>query len=533
MATISYPDVDNWQREKENAYIYADGKNIKLNLEKIIPKSYRKFSKDDQEAQSSLQTFILERKLFFAKIDEICSYIDYFIEFFDEDKELPKLYMDIKNRLDSNKEPLTIVEFVKTIVRKFFRDSSIKRHVYEMVEANYKLDVTVDSKSGRVFNGPNDFTNDEVKRLLAISIFMKFIIPITSQYVATNTINSNLELNTLVTDIFVETFYHMGYRVITKEYVHDDGTVELVEEIEDAEELLKKMYIFTSDKITKHANAHSVLWQQQTALRGLTENKHTDVILIKHLLSNNMFKFRFNENVISFLKSIVETQLLCTINKVKYKADPVRVDSTKDFNGLSGIDKLEQSMSKQDESQIIRCEVSIKDVVRRLERMYGEFTDEEIEYYMCNTDMTSSFHNMIFGYVYAKMFDGYVEIKNMGLVDRVCLLIAAKRMMNQENKKQLAWLLTSNIKGRTSARLLQNNRFTNKLTSDEAYNKLIDDTYQALKGFREDEVLSIISRVLNNVYTYVEYDNQELTGEEIVFNEDVAGADIIAFIDNI
>lgn len=530
-----YPDVDTWHRETpEEGYIYPDGKTVKLNLEKIIPRSYRRFSKADKEAQDAMMTFILERKLFFTKIDELCSYIDYFIEFFDEDKELPKMYLDIKTSLDSTDECMTIPEFIKTVARKFFRDSSIKYNIYRMVEVNYKLDVTVDVKTGRVFTGPNDFTNEEVKRLLAISIFMKFIIPVASQYVAVNTINTNQELNTLVTDIFIETFYHMGSRIVKKrQYDEELGREIDVEVEEDAEELLKKMFVFTNDKIIKHSNAHSVLWQQQTALRGLTESRHTDVILIKHLLSNNMFKFRFNDNVISFLKSIVETQLMCTINKVKYKADPVRVDSTKDFNGLSGIDKLEQSMAKIDESQIIRCEVAIQDIVRKLEKEYGEFTDEEVEYYMSNFNMTSMYHNTLFGYVYAKMFDGYTEIKNMGAVDRTCLWIAAKRMLVRDRYPQLANLLTSNTRGRTSARLLQNSRFTGKLTNTEMYIDLMNDKYSTLKGFKEDEPLSIISKALNNVYTYVDFENQELTGTDIEFDEDEICEDLVRFFDTI
>ena len=36
--------------------------------------------------------------------------------------------------------------------------------------------VTIDKKTGRVFKGEFDFTNEEVQRLLSISIFMKIII---------------------------------------------------------------------------------------------------------------------------------------------------------------------------------------------------------------------------------------------------------------------------------------------------------------------------------------------------------------------
>ena len=61
----------------------------------------------------------------------------------------------------------------------------------------------------------------------------------------------------------------------------------------------------------------------------------------------------------------------------------------------------------------------------------------------------------------------------------------------------------------------------------------MDKKYKALKGFKEEKINGMISFILNNIYTYVEYDNQELTGTEIEFNEDIIGAELQRFMADI
>lgn len=511
---MEYPNVDLWQRkENENAYVYVDGKNVRMNLVKFIPKSNKKFSDKDKEIANSLETFIIERGLFLKKIDVLCKYMDYFIEFFDEDKELPVTMIHIKNKLDSKKESLTTKEFVKLIQIKFFRDSSLKRNIYRMVDANYDLDVTVDKKTGRVFNGPTDFTNEEVKHLLAISIFMKMVIPVISQYISTNTKYTKLELSNLVTEVFVDCFYNMG----------------TYEDI-DGDDLMTKLYIFTRDKILKHYGANSVLWNQQCALRGLTENRHIDTILTKHLLGNNMFKFQFDNNIIAFLKSIVETQLLCTINKVKYKANPIRIDGVKDVNGLSPIDKLNQSMAKLDEGQVIRCEKSLQDIDRFKKEWDIYPTDDELCYYLENFYLDSAFHMELLGYFYAHLFDGYTELSTMEMDVKLELLVVAKRKLENDGYIALPRLLTSVTIGKTSARTLQSAKYTAKLTASNDYIDITTKKYKSLKGQYDNVINDMISTVLNSNFSYVEYDNPALTKELIVFDENVIGEELLRFM---
>lgn len=511
-----YPNIDEWKRDNnEDAYAYSDGKNLILNIEKILP-SVMRMREDEKESILFLKTFVIERKLFFNKTDLIAQYVDYFIEFFDPDKELPLAYLSVKEAIDSSKKSMTMIEFIKMVMIKFFRDTNIKKNIFKLVEANYKLDVTVDSKTGRLFTGVYDFNNDEAKILLAISVFMKFVIPITSQYIVTNTIYTDAELSNLITDVFTESIYHMGsyYDV-------------------DVDDILVKLYKFAEQKILKHYGLNQLLWNQQCALRGLTESMHVDTILIKHLISNNMFKFKFDDNIVSFLKSIVETQLTCTINRLKYKANPVRVDNTKDFNGLSGTDKLEQSMSKMDESSVIRCMKSIDSEIDYLRRELGEISDEEHQYYYEHFLTTSVFHKMLVDYFYAGDFGGFTEQKNLSSDQYVDMMIWCKRKLIQDGYKQLPYLISSNLQGKMSQRLLQNSKFLTKLQQSSTYQNMMNSTYSCLVGYNDTAPLELISKVVNNVFTYVEYDDPEKTDQQIEFDEDIISDELMNFADNI
>ena len=114
---MNYPDVDTWKREsEEDAYFYSDGKNLVINLDKVIPNSMKKLRRRrDDEVFKFMRTFIVERKLFYKRTDLIAQYLDYFTEFFDEDKELIIIYLNMKEVIDSTIKQLTIPEYMRML----------------------------------------------------------------------------------------------------------------------------------------------------------------------------------------------------------------------------------------------------------------------------------------------------------------------------------------------------------------------------------------------------------------------------------
>ena len=513
-------DQSTFAKSVDDIWVVGELPNIRINFNKALPKSSRAGLFESEESRRDAETFEIGRKAFQNKLIPLCQYLSYFTEFYDPEKELLGLYMYMKNIIDNGKNSLTVIEFKKHMMGKIFRDYNIKQNIYMMVEDNHYIDATIDRKTGRVFNGPDDFTNDDIKRLLAISMMLKIIIPPVEHYIATNTIYSSEDplISKLTLELFVDMFYLIGDQ-------HDEY---------EADEIQEKLYIFTEKKVRKHSKGHSVIWEQQGALRGTTEASQLDRLLVKFLLSDNFFKFQFNNALSSFLKAIIETQLTFTVQRVSYNFDPVMVTAEKGPDGLSGIDKLEQMQMKVDETRAVRSYKALDDVIKRLEAKYGKISEEEIAFYTKYLFNMDKFHNDMINYNFAKEFGGFTELKSSSIRQVMKFVIIAKRELSSRGYKELQWFISSLLKGKVSNRLLQNSKFINKLKTSSTYTHLIEDKYMIMiEGFKDDPILKMISRVLNNSYTFVEYDQPELTGETIVFNEDIISDELLNFVDEI
>lgn len=518
--TQPFVRVDDWVRPKKESYVYEENGDIKLNLEKCIPKSVERLRKQDEQGSKDLETFKISRTAFRNSFGIIINYIDYFIEFYDPEKELPSLYLHWKKVIDSGKRTMSDTEFKEMVFKNIFKESNIKENIYRMVEDNYYIDITIDQKSGRKFEAKEDFTNDNTKRLLAISMLMKILIPPIDHFSSISGVmeETNTSLNQLATNMFVDLFYKMG------DLHGDDG----------ADELMEKLYIFVEKRTIKHGKDNSPLWDHQSALRGVTENSHTETLIQKYILYDNFFKLRFNSPLVAFLKSVINMQLRCTIIKPKYAVTPIKIDTNKGPDGISpGLHKAEQQMATTDESYPILADKSLVDTLERLEREVGGISEEEIRFYNKYITNTNWFHSYLINNMFAKEFNGFQEQKIAGDRQYTKFIIIGKRKLYQMGYTELPWLITSVLQGKMSNRMLRNTKTLNKIKTSETYQRLMDTTYRCLKGFKEDEPISVISRALTNVYLYNEWEKPEICGEPILFDEDVIGWELLRFIDSI
>lgn len=513
-------DLSTLAKSKDDIWILNEHPNLRINYGKVLPKSVMKGLFENEEDRRAAETFKIGRKAFQNNLAQTCQYLSYFTEFYDPEKELIALYVYIKNIVDNGRQSLTVEEFKKHLMGKIFRDYHIKENIYRMVEDNHYIDATIDKKTGRVFNGPDDFTNDDIKRLLAISMMLKIIIPPVEHYICTNSIysNDNPLISNLMISLFVDMFYKVGDQ-------HDEYEADLLQE---------KLFTFAEKKVKKHYKAHKIICEQQGALRGTTESSQLDRLLVKFLLADNFFKFHFNNALSAFLKAVIETQLKYTINRVSYNYNPVQVTSEKGPDGLSGIDKLNQMMLKVDETKSIRASKALEDIFIKLENEYGPISEDEVQFYLERLSNLDKFHNTLINYNYAKEFDGYTELKSASIRQLMKFIIYCKRELKRKGYVELPWLMSSILRGKVSNRLLQNTKYINKLKTSSTYKHLVEDKYGVMmQGMKDDPILKMISRVLNNSYVFMEYDMPELTGEPISFNEDIISDELLNFIDEI
>lgn len=561
--------VVEWKREPQDAYIYSDDRFVILNIAKMTPESYTKFSKTDPVALEEMGRLKIERTAFYNRLSDICTYVDFFIEEYDPDKELPVILLNLKNLIDDGIYDLTSTEFKALLYRRLL-GGNLKNKIYKMVCEQYHINVTVSKTTGRVYNGDDDFTNADAARFQAISMMMKIAIPFVEHFFLINEVSRNIpdEKVNFIVDLFHDIFYEIGnvtdmdllnYGNIfidpeeakAKEYAHEQRMKEYackranaksyyerkeldkeyLDPYEEAEKLNLKMYRHIRRWMEKHRNNNQPLWIQHAALRGLTENSHQNLLIDKCVFYDNFFKFNFGQNIISFLQTVVNTQLDRTIISAKYKKDPIQVDIERDIDRRnSAMDQFEQTQLKIDESRLIRIDLSIKDIINRLESKFGTISDREIDYYSRFPLNDNAFRNYLLENMYAKAFNGFTELLAMSNYDRIKLSVIGKRQLIAEGYTILPWLLTSTVKGKVSNRIIQNAKFLADFEASPNYQYVKKHVYPSMKGSKTDFMLEDVSRIINNFYCFVEHNAPEITGEVIVFDKVIAANEYLNFL---
>lgn len=559
--------ISEWKRDIKDAYLYPKDKQVVLNIEKMIPESYRTFRDKSPEALEELGKLKIDRTAFWNHLGMICNYIDFFIEFYDPDKELPAIFLNLKNAIDDERNQLTDSEFAQLLYRRLL-GGGLKQKIYKMICEQLIVDITISETTGRTYTSDDDFTNADAARLQAISMIMKIAIPILEHYIlASNFIDTSAEKFDLITDIFHELFYSIGnisdYELVQYGSKLIDQKLALkklddrqkridrylaakkaattqreinalkklkVDPYEDAEQLYKKMYEYVRDRMKKHLNSNRPIWQQHAALRGVTENSRQDLLLDKYIFYDNFFKFAFDQNVVSFLQSVANMQLSRTIISVKYKKDPVQIDIEKDTNGYSAIDRYEETLMKMDENKVIRTRLAIEDILKELEKEWGPVKDEHIAYYENYPLNENSFRNYLLSNMFAAKYNGFMELDCMSNRDRIRLSIIGKTILFNEGYTELPHLLTSISYGKVSSRILQNTKYISDFEASPNYRYAMEHVYPALDGYRDNMILEDVSRILNNCYCFVEHNVPELTGEPITFDKAVVANEYLNFL---
>ena len=97
--------VDDWKPTKEEEmYLIPDNKLVLIPFERIFNHDF---------GSKTISSFIITKTIYSNKIDKICNYCNYFINFYDDDKELILSYLKLKTIIDDKTKNIKINEFIK------------------------------------------------------------------------------------------------------------------------------------------------------------------------------------------------------------------------------------------------------------------------------------------------------------------------------------------------------------------------------------------------------------------------------------
>jgi hypothetical protein len=179
--------ITTWKPKKEDILVSSDGKIFIVFFEKLFRTENDKIKIYDR--------FHIKKGSYEKQLEVITKYINFFMKFYDPEREMASAYLKIKYAMDKEKlftedNPDQLIDLIYELLF----SSSIVDKINRMVEDNYLDDIESPEESKK-YNGKEkrhleslEFTNQHIKILLRISFGMKCISPILFHYVAINVI---------------------------------------------------------------------------------------------------------------------------------------------------------------------------------------------------------------------------------------------------------------------------------------------------------------------------------------------------------
>lgn len=531
--------INIWRPGKTTTYVDRDGKNFVVYFEKWF-----NIVNATEKTLVNLDSFVISKTSYENQLDIITRYTNFFIHFYDPEMELITSYFALKTAIDQDKDkktgnkiygPNDKEAFISYIYEIMFTPTMVAK-IKKMVEENYLDDIEAGPEEKKKYYKANEklhlesleFTNQHIKILLAISFGMKIMCPVMFHFCSTNGIKIDK------TNLVIYDFYKPLFDLF------NDGC-----------NMFNKLYVYVKTKVLESDSNNRTIFEQREIF-GIDVytviSQFTKVVLI----SENMVKYKFNEhwnpsqkkyreNIIGFNKTIIKYQLDYFI-KEQYDKNLTEVTWARNSEGLSGIDKMTMNLEKLDEGAIVFADINIENTIARIRSSIDiEVTNEEIDYYMEHLKITKLQKEYVYSF-FAKHFETYEDLNLLTRRQYLYLLLVMKKVLlidlgydvetGGAKAAAVPYILSGNLEDRIVNRMIRNGKFIDKLERSYKYQRMISDDYGLLSEIpgREEFIKSRLSALINSKFTYVTYEEPELSGTEITYDEEEIADELLDFL---
>lgn len=421
-------------------------------------------------------------------------YLNYFVNYFDPDKELLRIYSFIKYCIDYE-ENYTKDDFLYDI-KTYILSGTMYNKISNMTSYNYVIDLSYNSKIDESLV----YTNTHGMIFMMLSIMTNIVIPLLSHFMSVNRI-TNVDGFTLeVYDVLISRFYSM--------------------------DIINKLYETSNSTNDKSQKQHSVLWNKQD-IRSKNLTTHS-MDSLYNILLNIIPKYVFESNIISFNYNSLLKANSYKIESITYEYVFHSLSASKrDEDNQSELDRYESYQIKKDESVYIYGKVNAEKTMQTIDLLYGPFDEKEIQYYKeVLGGNIPKFQTMLIFNMFYKFFNDTTSIKNINSDDKFKLMIAAKRILLGMNLKIMPYIISGKIEK------LVNRKSINKGDLERLYDtpifKQIQHKYQNDKI--EEFVINIIGTIMSSKFTFIDYYDDEIDGMIIDIIPQILYKEILEFI---
>lgn len=497
--------TSNWN--PKNKLIERENKEFIIHFDKIL----------NNPAMGHYNAFYIGKTSYSNQLDLIVRYVSYFIEYYDTDQELIVGYLKLKHDIDVNHK-YTIDNMDELIhdIYEVLLTPSIEKNIDKVVEYNNTIDIENDVngkkyKTSRKYVESLEFNNVHTRLMHKISYAMKIICPVMLHYFVVNRLKASGDND------YIYRFYEplLGNRM------------------SDSVNIYNKLYVYVKCKIQENRSQNSLMYEQRDIF-GKDISTLAQEFLRKRIISENMFKYVFDKNLVALNKVIIEKQLGYNI-KVTYNKTMTLVSTEQNGDGLSGMEKLEMNMSKLDEGILILSDLNISSGMQDIINKYQfDLSEEEIRFMIehykpsgIQLELLTMFFSRYFGESRNVKLTNKRQISILALTLKKLLLTMDANIDGRLNISYLPYILTGNIEGKFEETLVRNNKFMSKLIDSPKYKYLIEKKYKALEEIKPGHILMIISSLCKTRFTYVTYEYPEKLGEVIDVNKNKLAYEIV------
>lgn len=286
----------------------------------------------------------ISKQSFINNINLSLRYINYFIEYFDDDDELLTAYFQIMFMLHYKNLKMTVEDFINHVLVWFATDSMFEK-VIRMVE--YNTDETLIKKSERVYDESIQLTVEHLKAIMGVSCFHRFVIPVVSHFY---TIRGKGQLGGITDkDLYFKIF---------------SSFIPMFDDFYGIN-LYSKIYHTATTRISKTENQENTMWKRRERF-GVTTTSFTND-LMREYINEISQKTMFNQSAIVFLHVCFDKAIKNELLKSdKYEMSDMRMEPSDNVNEtISRFDRWVMDRTHNNEKDRLRAYASIKDSVQR------------------------------------------------------------------------------------------------------------------------------------------------------------------------
>lgn len=471
-------ELNKWVPTPDQIYFYKDSKgDAYANYESLIHMNH-----------SQISRFIIIKKHYMERLDDILLHINYFVNFYDVDKEFFMSLFSVKYLVDTKHQTMTQKAFKSLVMSRIITPTYV-HNVKRMVNDLYTINIDTDT-SGEYRSTPK-ITNAHAKVILAVSFAIRNILPLCIHFTnISSTITSKRDYIPFFDDIFMN--------IITAFEANDI-------------EIYSTICRFIEYRIIRKHNSDLPMWEKKKQVHGVSYESYLNELIHEVILVKSLYKIRYDSSVVSYFDGIIQKNYL-QFKSENYKAKPVEVSSEEYSNDsddfLTHAEALEMSMYRIDESNIIINDINIEMGMKDIRARFNiEIPRDEFDFYLENLRINSLTQTLIHAF-YSRYFKDTTAVQLLTKDQAVYLIVLLKKFLQLNGMTILPQIVTATVQGRFKENIIKNYKFMEKCKSSAVYINVIENKFKYVREInpKEDPIIKLLSLIINSSFTWVDPD---------------------------